>query len=146
MILKETEDLRIRALEKDRYVMQITCILMYREMGTRNSTILLILGRHRFQERRVTKAEAVDFILRSRRAFESTDILGSVKGDSQRGERVGGQSTDLNGMDKSQPVSANMPPVNISFVLQEKDKLASWKRRYENQVWSNIMKKGNIWL
>ncbi|CAG7836539.1 unnamed protein product, partial [Allacma fusca] len=112
VILKETEDLRIRCWDKDR-----------------------------FQERRIPKAEAVDFILRNRRASnEIIDTLGSAvqtKNDGL-GSRVGGQSVDSNGMSVSQPMSTNTPAVNISFVVQERDKLASWKRRYENQMMSHV--------
>jgi len=35
---------------------------------------------------------------------------------------------------------SGLPAFNISFVVQERDKLASWKRRYENQVSIRIQK------
>jgi hypothetical protein len=35
-------------------------------------------------------------------------------------------------------MSTNMPAVNISFVVQEREKLATWRRRYENQMMAHI--------
>ncbi|CAL8138262.1 unnamed protein product [Orchesella dallaii] len=96
-----------------------------------------------FQERKMSRQEAVELISRrvngcaTNEAYSSSTNVGTSRSESLSTKVSSSTGTESN---VSSVVANNstMPLLNISFVVQEREKLANWKKRYENQVMHHI--------
>lgn len=87
----------------------------------------------------MSRQEAVEFISRkvyghvSNELLSSSNCVGISRSESMSMKMscsIGNDSCSSSQLTNN----AALPLLNISFVVQEKEKLANWKKRYENQA------------
>lgn len=93
----------------------------------------------RFQERKMTRQEAVELISRKLNGQVTSELLSSSSSVGiNRSESVSMKMSSSIGTESNSNSlmtnNAGLPLLNISFVVQEREKLANWKKRYENQA------------
>lgn len=89
----------------------------------------------------MSRQEAVDFISRKVNGQVTNELFSSSSSTGiSRSESLSSKITNSVGLDSNSAVmtaNTTMPLLNISFVIQEREKLTNWKKRYENQASRN---------
>ena len=98
--------------------------------------------RGRFNEKKMSKPEVIEFISRTlsegmSEAAACSDVVSVKQGGISSGSESTCQLTNAANSHVHHNSSGVLPQFNISFIVQEREKLTHSKRRYENQVCLN---------
>ncbi|ODM97010.1 Eukaryotic translation initiation factor 2-alpha kinase 4 [Orchesella cincta] len=138
----------LEAAEEQCKEMGAQFMLILKENEFYSNLRVRIWERVMFQERKMSRQEAVELISRrvngcvTNEAYSSSTNVGTNRSESLSTKVSSSTGTESN---VSSVVASNstMALLNISFVVQEREKLANWKKRYENQARSSRENKNN---